>query len=293
MELPEVETARSQWESRDFKMGAEIEFPTRREGSEPLTSVGVLREEVAREMDGAIEHSLGGEVTSERIGSLTHGTELRTPDGGIPYRDLPEWYRLTIEEVEERTPYDFEPVGITEGTTAGVHVHVSPITIEQAEKLWELSQEPWIHVFASTSIANDRNGRDVDFYPVLRSGDGTSGSGFSNYCQLEGFDTNHSSAVNAHRSGGVGHYEWRIPEPMHPENFDLIVKFIAKFMNDPEEAKRWARSLVLQADSRLTSVKRGKAVGLDSIASERDTEATELLRSIISSPDTVAAEGIA
>lgn len=118
---------------------------------------------------------------------------------------------------------------------------------------------------------------EVCLFPVSRS-DGKRGT---NYCE-DSFDKWHHSCVNKHRKGGVGHYEWRLPEPMGPDHFELLVEFIIRFLDNENRAVEWAENIVREGDDRLTSVKRAKSIG-EPFKHDRPvvTPAANLLESLI------------
>jgi hypothetical protein len=215
----------------------------------------------------------GGSVNSELIccdyfggrdyGADTreHGIEARTPDGGIHYRAIGDWYEAAWNELEERFG-PIEPTGYYGGGTAGLHTHVSPITEEQANALYEFSKTAHAKVFCCTSVARD----DCD---VLRPG----------HCDFpEERDEYHDCCVNKHRSGGEGHYEWRLPEPMYPDHFRLLVEFIARFMRDTSDGMEFARRLVMDGDERITSIRRARKCGISDVPA--DNEAARLLKTV-------------
>lgn len=245
-------------DNRGIRLGVEIEVPFRPRGAEPMTAMGVPSNDKSLH-DTELSHPLGGELTHEWIGGQVvdkvRGLEARTPDGGVPYYDLTDWYRCTVKEVEELAGRRMEPAGFFGKTTAGLHVHASPLTYDQAERLWELSQQPWMHVFAGTTIAGkDADGNDVSVFPVVRSG------WKDRHLKIEDFDKRHDSCVNKHRKGGTGHYEWRVPEPMPPEHFELVVEFLVRFCDDADSAASWAKSLVQEGDRRITAFQRADAL---------------------------------
>lgn len=258
----------------EIRAGVEIEYPLST-GVKFQSSGGDSRR-VGHEMEGIIEHDLGGEVTTERIGGRDRGTELRTSDGGIPFEYIEEWYVGVLDEVNERTGHEMEPTGLYESTSAGIHFHLSPISESKAKDLYRLSQEPWMHVFCCSSLAktNARN-QPFDKYPVMRSGDG----GVSNYCRMD-FSRGHSSVVNQRGRSRDMHYAWRLPEPMTREHFGLLVEFVARFIEDVDGAAEWAHDLVMSGDERLTSIQRANAIGADILVSPDKNEVTNLLAEI-------------
>lgn len=253
-------------ENREVRFGVEIEIPFRPPGAKPLVSMGEASDTEVH--DGVmLSHPHGGEITHEWIGGpmvdgREDGLEARTPDGGIPYYDLANWYRESIEEIQEITQRNLEPTGFFGDTTAGLHTHISPMTEDQAQRLWEVSQEPFMQVFCGTSIAGrDANGNDIGNYPVVRSG------WKARHLKIDDFARGHDSVVNKHRKGGTGHYEWRLPEPTLPDHFDMIVEFLVRFMDDADDGIEWARSRVQEGDRRIVSFQRADALDKDITAS--------------------------
>lgn len=241
---------------REVRLGVELEIPLRPEGVKPFTAVGQPSDD-DRYKSIQLGHARGGQMTYERIGDREYGIEARSPSGGVPYYDIADWYEHSVEEIEDKFGREMEPVGFYGDTTAGLHIHLSPLTEEQARSFYHVSQEPWMKVFCGASLANrDHDGGEVCLFPVSRS-DGKRGT---NYCE-DSFDKWHHSCVNKHRKGGVGHYEWRLPEPMGPDHFDLLVEFIVRFLDNENQAVEWAENVVREGDDRLTSVKRAKSIG--------------------------------
>lgn len=283
MNLPDIEPDHPEAGSRDYRLGVEIEYPTMANDKARLTGAGVPDTSIPEDTGRYLDHHLGGEITSERIGDSTRGTEIRTPDDGLHYEDIIEWYKLTLDELEEQS-VAMEPTGVFGESSAGLHIHISPITEETARELWRISQEPWMHIFACSSIVlREQLGSRVLDAPVLRS------PTFSDWCNLDEFSnstspfgTDHTASVNRHHDGGVGHFEWRVPEPMEPESFELLIGFLARFLRDPDDASVEAKAKVYNGDERLTSVKRLRAIG-DYDRTINSTEATSLLKEVVDS----------
>lgn len=257
----------------EVSIGVELEYPAKKEGQEKFLGIGEAVDFSTRYPGREINHHLGGEITHERIGGSVHGMEIRTGNGGLPFDDIKSWYRSVLHEIEQETGRTMEPVGVMGETTAGLHIHISPLSEVQAERLFEFSKQPWMWVFASTTVANNNAYKADTCAPVLRSR--MEDNLYTDYCQLE-FNNRHSSVVNSRRDG---RYEWRLPEPMTTEHFELLMDFIKKFILNAGDAQRWVRELVRNGDRRLTAVRRAKKVGIDELMANPQTEATRHLLS--------------
>lgn len=166
----------------------------------------------------------------------------------INLEDAVPWYKDAIMHVEEEWGELFQPTGLMDsGSTAGLHLHLSPLTDQQARDLYEISQTSWAKVMFCSSIANDDRGA---VWPVFRGG---------RHCRMEYNDSRYS-CVN-HRS--PDHYEWRLPEPVDPEHLYLIVEFLERFFADTDDAIQFAQEVLDEGDERITAIKRAEAVGMD------------------------------
>lgn len=268
----------------DLLLGVELEVPFKPEGHPKGVAKGEPSEIESLEDNELHAPQEGGEITHELIctnysfqsggaSCSEYGLEARTPDGGIHYRAIGDWYEATYREIEERFGREIEPTGFYGNGTAGLHTHLSPITEEKADDLFEASKEPFMQVFCSASVAaftSDGN-PDADI-PVTRPA----------HCQLpEKRKDNHDCCVNKHRSGGDGHYEWRLPEPMYPDHFRLLVEFIARFVRDTDDGLSFARRLVTEGDERLTAIRRFKKIEPELPDTfQARSETAELLRTV-------------
>lgn len=228
--------------STELNLGIELEYPKRSPGDEKFSSRGEntrseqesisslpLRLEANPVYDGTV----GLEVVSEQISPV----------------DAENWYRDVVDYVEAEYNAMYEPVGILKnGNTAGAHIHISPLSEDQARRLYEISQQPWAKVLFCSTIAN---GEDGAAWPVFRGG---------RHCRME-FRGSRYACVNERR--GDGHYEWRLPEPMSPEHMGIIAKFLYIFEADPDVAIQYAQELLDDGDERITAIKRAEAVGMD------------------------------
>jgi len=269
----------------NLRLGVELEVPFTPKGAPKGVAKGEPSAIGAVEDNELHEPYEGGEITHELIctnyalrscGADTseHGLEARTPDGGINYRAIGDWYEATYREIEDRFGREIEPTGFYGDGTAGLHTHLSPIDERIADELFRFSKEPEAKVFACSSIAAFTS--DGEFDPdggVKRPG----------HCEMPATrQDNHDCCVNKHRSGGGGHFEWRLPEPMYPDHFRLLVDFIARFVRNPDEGKRFARDLVAEGDERLTAVRRAKKQGItDDVEYHSASEPMQILKSIV------------
>lgn len=218
-------------------VGIEVEYPTVQRGTRATFknkaegSFG-LEEEVQRfdlpdRADPTYDGTVGLEVVSDRL-------DIDIAAG---------WYEDVLRDLNTFDVH--EPCGLLSGrgSTAGLHIHFSHATNSQARRLAQVSRQPWMQVFACSSITENN-------HKVFRD----------NYCRIDEYDAGRYSVV--HSCAGSGHYEWRLPEPMTHRHFNLLMEFLDRFMIDEEDAIEWAKSIVHDGDDRLTSVKRAKEVGL-------------------------------
>jgi hypothetical protein len=235
---------------------------------------GRLEEEL-RNQEGEGDHNRdwlhGGSITSD----ISVGTEVVSgPNpgelGGIPIEYAPEWYNDTLDTIELYR--DHVPVGLinTSDQTAGLHIHFShPDTHEVqdfAEWLYNRSRDDeWLRVFACSSIA-DQHGQETA--QVFRG---------NRHVKFNGFPARRPNAV-AEQNRASGHYEWRMPEPMTRENFELLMEFLTRAVEDREAAVDWASELVYGGDSRLTSVQRARATGIETYEPPTTIDGLQVVR---------------
>jgi len=223
----------------DLTIGIEVEYP----GMNPADKKFIDR---GRDSNGIQSEISGIPMSGHATYDGTVGLEIVSSQ--LHLADAPGWYADVIDHVESEYNTGYQPTGLmTTGNTAGLHVHLSSLSRSQAEDLYELSQTPWAKVLFCSSIANDG---DDAVWPVFRGG---------RYCQMN-FGTGHYDCVN---NRGGGHYEWRLPEPVVPEHFELIVKFLRLFEQSTDAAVEYAQEVLDDADDRITAIKRAEAVGMD------------------------------
>jgi hypothetical protein len=236
----------------DAKLGLEVEYPI--STGERFCHRGAKSRDLHREMDSEGWRPSDGSLHWDG----TVGAEIVSDPLAPPEADT--WYRAVIEEVEGDWNRDYEPTGLLtdHGSSAGMHIHLSPIERSAAETLAQWSSESWLQVFVCSSVV----GGSEPHYGVFRD----------NYCQLS--TSVRGSRYNVVNSrAGEGHYEWRLPEPMTEEHFSHVAEFLKLFIEDsPASAKEYVFDLFEREETVLTSVQRADAVGLDQVGS------TELTR---------------
>lgn len=224
----------------NLRLGIEVEYPGMDRGDTLYVDRGRSTNDLSNEV--TMPSSIGGRAVYDgTVGLEVVSDRLHTEDSV-------NWYRDVIEHVEEEYNTPYQPVGLMRrGSTAGMHIHLSPLSNSQARRLFEISQEPWAQVLFCSSIANTQ---ETGSWPVFRGG---------SYCRMN-YASSRYDCVN-HRSGD--HYEWRLPEPMAPEHMEIVVKFLRIFETSPEEAVRYAQAVLDSGDDRVTAIKRAEAVGMD------------------------------
>jgi hypothetical protein len=246
----------------ELYIAPEVEYPVAQAPEPTMTRAGIggtdWREEVNSSMYQT-EQPVRGDAIIGTDGTV--GIEIRpTQNGGLHEERVADWYRELLED-GQRAGYPHEPTGkmTNSYSTAGLHLHLSPLEASKAETLYEWSQEDWMWAFACSSI-------------VTEGAEATANVFRNNYCRFNGFNYGRYSAV--HDAPGPGHYEWRLPEPMTADHFDLVVTFLYKLHHEgTTEAKEYAMDLVESRDERLTAVQRFDAGNVAELLSEPNVTA--------------------
>lgn len=226
----------------DLQIGLEVEYPVADSRDEYLIGRGGPSNHVQSSVS-TWPSTIGGEATYDGTVGLEVVSNVLALD------DAEGWYRDVIEHVEEEYNAIYQPTGLmSNGSTAGLHVHVSQLSERQARDLADLSEEPWMQVLFCSSIATNSNG-EVS-WPVFRGGQ---------YCQL-GYGSGHYDVVNGR---GRGHYEWRLVEPMIPEHVEVLVEFLRAYEQSREAAIEYAQEVLDDGDDRITAIRRAEAIGMD------------------------------
>lgn len=225
-------------EKTDLKIGLEVEYP--------LADGHPLKNE-AQSSGNIVSHlnDDGWPLRGRATRDPTVGAEI-VSDPPLKVDDAESWYAECIEYIEESYGVQHAPTGMVHNSTAGLHMHISPLTLSEAEKLSEWSSEPWLQVFVCTSICE----KEAPHYRVFRD----------DYCRLQrSVDSGDRYSVVNERSRTRGHYEWRLPEPMTTGHLPYVMEFLKLFKYDPDKAKEYALEVTEKED--ITSVKRAEAIG--------------------------------
>jgi len=236
--------------NNSLDVGIELEYPTVAGNERSATFTN--RASDSCDMYDAVDADYmgwpqGGSITYDG----TVGLELTSPQ--ISIQEAPSWYEDSLYELEKYEAH--EPTGMmtngSRGSTAGLHIHMSELSEEQARMLAEISAEPYMQVFACSTVTDQDRA-------VFRD----------NYCNISEFDRQRYSVVHSCR--GSGHWEWRMPEPMTAEHFGLLMEFLDRFSKDMHDAAQWAKGLVESGDDRLTAIRRADALGFKDLQLDFD-----------------------
>lgn len=224
----------------DLRIGLEVEYPRCDTDDERLVSRGSSSNSLQS------SHTMPSSIRGRSVYDGTVGLEIVSDV--MELEDAPAWYGSVIEHLEDDYNERFQPTGLMkDGSTAGLHLHLSELSEEKARQLYSISQEPWAKVLFCSSIASDEEGLS---WPVFRGG---------RYCRM-GMGTNHYDCVN---NRGGGHWEWRMPEPMVIDHIEVLVRFLRLFEQDADLAREYAQELLDNGDDRITSIRRAEKVGMD------------------------------
>jgi hypothetical protein len=226
----------------DLQVGLEVEYPIAESRDEYLVGRGHDSNHIQSRVE-SWPSTIGGRAVYDGTVGLEVVSDV------LDLEDAPNWYREVIDHVEGEYGARYQPTGLmSNGSTAGLHVHISSLSEDQARDLADLSTEPWAQVLFCSSIATNGNG-EVS-WPVFRGGQ---------YCQM-GYGSNHYNVVN---SRGRGHFEWRLVEPMVPGHVEVLMEFLRAFEQSTEAAIEYAQEALDDVDDRITSVQRAEAIGMD------------------------------
>lgn len=220
-------------------IGIEFEYPI----GHPRRPVnGETSRDLYTELGGSgstwsLTHAPDGTMTSDHVGA-----EITSPILDLHSQEPEYWHAETIEFAEE-LGYPFAATGLGD-TNFGMHLHLSELLNSQAAALHDMSQEPWMKLFVCTSMRKD----SLDSW---RRG-GVNSSSFST-----DFGGSKFTSLLPDRSYGSesGHYEWRLPEPMLPDQFGAVLHFLRLLeVEGQDEARSYAKGLVDSLDNRLAFV---------------------------------------
>ncbi len=264
------ELSRTPFGDTNLTVGTEVEAPLSESGSVTYTDCGYSSSSIVSDL--RTEYGGRTQYPDGEIGrDPTAGIEIRSYP--MSTEELADWYDYTVRNIRET--HSYEPTGYagpdSGATSFGLHIHISPLSRSTAEALYELSILPWFQNFVCTSITREHTAQ------VFRS----------SYCGMS-FDPGPRSSNNVVTmcEPEENHWEWRMPEPMEPENFNLVMRFLELLQSEGKDAaKEYAKTFVYSADDALTSVKRAKACDISSmftnsgetdISRQPDHDSTEL-----------------
>lgn len=227
----------------DLKVGLEVEYPKAPSwGSDRFKKRSKKSSDLHSRMRSASIPRRFGNTTRDGTVGLEQTSEV------LDIEDAADWYADVIEFIEEEwnTPYGYTSL-LSGGSTAGLHIHISPLSDEQARSLYDISTTPWAQALFCSAIVSDDAGDD---WTVFRN---------NRYAQMN-FDSGRYSAVHRVRND---HWEWRMPEPMTAGNMEIVARFLTLLEQDPDEATRYAQERLDAADDRITSLRRAEVIGID------------------------------
>lgn len=235
-------------------IGIELEYPVAEiEGDVPVSnpqSSQELNNLYNGSYSGGDEVPAGsapnGVMTSDHVGAeiVSDVLDLHTTEPEV-------WYTETIKTAEA-DGYPFAANG-RGGTSFGLHMHVSSLTSDQRDALYEMACEPWMRLFVCSSMSE--NSADPWRHGGVTSNHFGSGRSNGQSSMLNDYSGRGQAADNS------GHYEWRLPEPMLPGNLAMVMHFLRLIsLGDYEEARSYAKGRVEEADRRLTSVQQFMAL---------------------------------
>jgi hypothetical protein len=226
-------------------IGIEFEYPIARSAERaPATYAERSRSFDNDYPPGSDEWTLDeneADIPTGYVGSDHVGAEVTSAQLDLHTTQPEVWHYRTIQKAAE-LGYPFAATGYGD-TVFGQHLHLSSLPRRKAEALFDMSQQDWFRVFVCTSLSP--TSLDPWRHGGVTSGDITDGD----------FAGGRQSVVVACAHGEPDHYEWRLPEPMLPEHFGMVMHFLRLLETDGvEEARSYARDAVWDADNRLTAV---------------------------------------
>lgn len=261
-----------------LRFGLEFEVPFVADSNEILTGRGVPSDnENTRWFN-----KTNAELTHEWISASpsTYGYEVRTTDTFCA-DVLAGWYYNVYNGINNYR--EIEPCGYHGDGTAGLHLHLSPLADETAQMLYEVSSEPWMRLLACTSVAAfDGGGETLPKYHVLRGQDPDVQNPCPQKRPAAGFGKRRAIADRS----GLGHYEWRLPEPMFPESFRLLMEVVTTAIREGRDAAReQAMDVFHNEPERVTAVLRARKIqeklGNLPAMKEEQNDTTDLLLEVM------------
>lgn len=180
-----------------------------------------------------------GTMTSDHVGAeiTSDILDLHTTQPEV-------WYYRTIQKAES-LGFPFAAKGWGE-TIFGLHMHLSPLNEDKAHKLGMMCREPWSRAFFCTSV-------------TATSADPWRHGGVS-HASVNPDSTTSYTSLSPRSYGERDHYEFRLPEPMLPNHFGMVMHFLR--LLDVEgfgAARDYAYEKVHSRDPMLTAVQQYRA----------------------------------
>jgi len=223
-------------------IGIELEYPIANDAGRAPATTGLsssqLRDEWRNE-EGRDWKLPGFGPSAGSMDSDHVGAEITSGILDL-HSDQPErWYNESIRQAQN-FGYPFAACGQGD-TNFGCHYHLSELPEEGAETINDItSNTDWGRVFFCGSVTE----HTLD--PWRHGG-------------AHGMPTN-SCYSRPSRAGYGDHYEFRLPEPVHPEHFGLIMDFLRMIARrEYDRAYDFAYETVMSCDERLTPVKQYNA----------------------------------
>jgi hypothetical protein len=235
-------TASSTATTPDFNtVGVELEYPIGDRSVQDGPSLYADTSHDMRNMDWDV-HVDGVEPTG-RAGRDHVGAEVRSPVFDLHTSQPEEWYTKSILWGEENG-YNFAANGYG-ATNFGLHMHLSQLSDEQRDFIDEISRERWIIPFVCSSISTT-------------TADPWRHGGVNSRALVEGEDSRTTipgANVGNNLRHSSRHFEWRLPEPMMPDHYSMVMHFLRLVsLGELDRAYDYAYERVHDADPRLTAV---------------------------------------
>jgi len=226
-------------------IGIEFEYPVARSAERaPATYAERSRAFDNAYPPGSDEWTLNeneADIPTGYVGSDHVGAEVTSAELNLHTTQPEVWHYRTIQKATE-LGYPFAATGYGD-TVFGQHLHLSSLPRRKAEALFDMSQEDWFRMFVCSSLS------PTSLDPWRHGGVTSRDIGGAEF-----MGGNQTIVVEC-PYGEPDHYEWRLPEPMLPEHFGMVMHFLRLLETDGvEEARDYAYERVHEADDRLTAV---------------------------------------
>lgn len=190
--------------------------------------------------------NIDGVPDTQSAGRDHVGAEIRSPVFDLHTTQPEAWFEGSINHGED-LGYPFAARGYGD-TVFGLHMHLSQLDESQVEFIDELCREPWMIGFVCASVSEE------SAVPWRFGGVGSQSLDPSRSIASRTSIREVHSGKHAERHE-TGRFEWRLPEPMMPEHFGMVMHFLRLVsLREFDEAREYAQSAVEEKDDRLTFV---------------------------------------